>query len=170
MSTSAYLLIKGSKSGFISSDVASEASIGTDYRTGLVDQILIQNFSHQIIVPRDAQTALPTARPAVHKPLMIRKMVDKSSPLIMGALNTSEKLSTFELVWYRKSPETGLDEPYYSIALEEAMVVDVQTINDPKSDNFSHVEDVYFAYQKITWTHLGANTQVSCDLRDGKLS
>jgi type VI secretion system secreted protein Hcp len=164
------LLIKGSKSGFISSGVASQESIGTDYRTELVDQILIQNFCHQIIVPRDVQTGLRSGRPAVHKPLMIRKLVDKSSPLIMGALNSSETLLECELVWYRPSPQTGADEPYYAIALEEATVVDVQTTNDPRSDNFSHVEDVYFAYQRITWTHLGANTQVSYDLRTAKLS
>ena len=168
MSTNAYLLLKGKKLGFISSGVASEESIGTDYRTEMADQILIRNFSHQIIAPRDVQSGLPTGRPAVHKPLMISKLVDKSSPLIMGALNSGEQLTTFELVWYRSSPETGSDEPYYAIALEEAVVVDVQTNNNPETDNSLHVEDVYFAYQRITWTHLGANTQMSYDLRTGK--
>lgn len=59
-------------------------------------------------------------------------------------------------------------EAYYAITLEEAVVVDVQTNNNPETDNSLHVEDVYFAYQRITWTHLGANTQVSYDLRTGK--
>jgi len=169
MSTQAYLLIKGSQQGFISSGAATQESIGTDYRTELVDEILVKKFSHQIIVPRDLQTGLPTGGPSVHKPLMITKMVDKTSPLIMGALTTREKLSEFQLTWYRPSAETGSEELYYTIALEGAVVVDVQTRNDPETDNFSHLEDVYFAYQRITWTHLVANTQISYDLRSVKM-
>lgn len=168
MSTHAYLLLKGSLQGFITAGVASEESIGTAYRTEMTDEILIQSFSHQIIVPRDVQSGLPTGRASVHKPLKITKLVDKASPLIMGALNSSEKFSTFELVWYRPSNQAGPEEPYYAIALEEAVVVDVQTNNDPEADIFS--EEVYFAYQKITWTHLAGNTQISYDLRTGKLS
>ena len=115
----------------------------------------MQAFQHQVIIPRDPQSGQPTGQ-RVHKPLMITKVFDKSSPLIFNALTSGERLNKCRLEWYRTS-STGTQEHYFTIELEDAVIVDVQSrmpnCQDPNMSHFTHLEDVYFTYRKIVWTH-----------------
>ena len=169
MSTRAYLFLKGQRQGNLTAGVSTVESVGNAYQSNDGDRILVQGFSHQIIVPRDIQSGLPSG-PRVHKPLMISKIVDKSTPLIMSALTSGEMLEEFRITWYRTSATSGSEEAYFSVDLAEAVIVDVQTRNDPNTAIFSHFEDVYFAYKKITWTHDVCGTSGTDDLRSPLLT
>ena len=167
MPTPAYLVINGNRQGMITAGTFTPESVGNVYQEGHENQILVQAFSHQIIIPRDPQSGQPTGQ-RVHKPLMISKVFDKSSPLILTALTSGEVLDNCHIAWYRTSA-AGKQEHYFSIELEDAVIVDVQTrmpsCQDPAMAHFTHLEDVYFTYRKITWTHEVCGTSGSDDWR-----
>ena len=58
---------------------------------------------------------------------------------------------------------------YFTIELEDAVIVDVQSrmpnCQDPGMSHFTHLEDVYFTYRKIVWTHEVSGTSGSDDWR-----
>ena len=155
MPTPAYLTIEGTKQGLITAGTFTEDSVGNIFQEGHEDQVLVQGFNHQVIIPRDPQSGQPTGQ-RVHKPLMITKVFDKSSP------------SRCRLEWYRTSA-TGTQEHYFTIELQDAIIVDVQShmpnCQDPSKAHFTHLEDVYFTYRKIVWTHEVSGTSGSDDWR-----
>jgi type VI secretion system secreted protein Hcp len=147
MPTPAYLSITGVKQGLITAGTFTQDSVGNIYQEGHEDQILVQAFSHQVIIPRDPQSGQPTGQ-RVHKPLMISKVFDKSSPLLFSALTSGEEVKC---------------------RLEGATLVDIQSrmpnCQDPDNAHFTHLEDVYFTYRKIVWTHEVSGTSGSDDWR-----
>lgn len=167
MPTPAYLSLEGTKQGLITAGTFTEDSVGNIFQEGHEDQILVQAFNHQVIIPRDPQSGQPTGQ-RVHKPLMITKVFDKASPLIFNALTSGERLGKCRLEWYRTSA-TGTQEHYFTIELEDAIIVDVQSrmpnCQDPSMAHFTHLEDVYFTYRKIVWTHEVSGTSGSDDWR-----
>ena len=102
MPTPAYLSLEGTKQGLITAGTFTEDSVGNIFQEGHEDQILVQAFSHQVIIPRDPQSGQPTGQ-RVHKPLMITKVFDKAAPLIFYSLTSGERLSKCRLEWYRTS-------------------------------------------------------------------
>lgn len=167
MPTPAYLSVEGTKQGLITSGTFTQDSVGNIYQEGHEDQILVQAFDHQVIIPRDPQSGQPTGQ-RVHKPLMITKVFDKSSPLLFTALTTGERLTKCRLEWFRTSAE-GTQQHYFTIELEDAIIVDILSsmpnCQDPGQSHFTHLEDVYFTYRKITWTHEVSGTSGSDDWR-----
>lgn len=163
----AYLILEGSKQGAITAGSSSLQSIGNGYQEGHENKILVQSFAHQVIVPRDPQSGQPTGQ-RVHKPLMITKFFDKATPLIYQALVTGELLNHCHLAFYRTAT-TGGAEHYFSIELTDALIVDVQSrmpnCQDPATSHFTQLEDVYFTYRKIVWTHEISGTSGSDDWR-----
>ena len=121
---------------------------------GREDSILIQAVDHDIAIPRDPQTGLPTGK-RVHHPLKVTKFYDKSSPKIYQALCSGEQMSDVTLKFYRISPQ-GMEEHYFTIKLMDAIIVDVRNwvpeCLDPALEHFKHMEDVSFTYRRITWT------------------
>jgi type VI secretion system secreted protein Hcp len=103
---------------------------------------------------------------------MITKVFDRSSPLIAGALVTGEIMSQFRLELYRQSGSDA--QLFYTIELEDALIVDVQSrmphCQDPSQAYLTTYEDVYFTYRKITWTHVISGTSNSDDWRSPKTS
>jgi len=167
MPTPAYLTLQGTKQGLMTAGTFTQDSVGNIFQEGHEDEILVQAFDHQVIIPRDPQSGQPTGQ-RVHKPLKITKVFDKSSPLIFTALTSGERLKECTLKWFRTSA-SGTQEHYYTIKLEDAIIVDVQSsmanCQDPNMAHFTHLEDVYFTYRKITWTHEVSGTSGSDDWR-----
>jgi hypothetical protein len=79
MPTPAYMTIMGERQGNITAGNFTEASVGNIYQEGHEDEILVQAFSHEIMLPRDSQSGQPTGQ-RVHHPLHITKVMDKCSP------------------------------------------------------------------------------------------
>jgi type VI secretion system secreted protein Hcp len=166
MPVPAYMKIEGVTQGNITEGANSEESVGNIYQEEHADEILVQAFKHDISIPRDPQSGQPTGT-RVHHPMVITKIFDKSSPLLYQSLVTGERL-TVTIEWYRTSPE-GTDEQYFTMALEDAVIVDMNAYmpncQDPANAHFTHLEDVSFTYRKITWTHNVAGTEGSDDWR-----
>ena len=62
-----------------------------------------------------------------------------------------------------------MKDPYFSIRLEDAVIVDVQSrmpdCLDPDNAHLMNLEDVYFTYSKIIWEHLDSGTSGSDEWR-----
>jgi len=167
MPTPAYLSIEGVTQGPITQGAFTEDSVGNIYQEGHEDEVLVQAFEHTVTVPTDVQSGQPSG-PRLHKPLVITKVFDKSSPLLYVALSTGERLTKCTLKWYRTSV-TGTQEHYFTIMLEDAIITNIKAhmpnCQDPSQSHFTHLEDVSFTYRKITWTHEKGGTSGADDWR-----
>jgi type VI secretion system secreted protein Hcp len=168
MALPAYMRIVGTKQGEITKDASSPESVGSNHEKTHVDQIKVLAFDHTVEVPRDAISGQTTGL-RVHKALRITKQFDKTSPLLMEALTTGEILTEVETFWYRAQPEGG-QQLYYRIGLENARIIRIHdymhNCNDPDKSHESHMEDVYFCYDRIMWSHDVSNTVSVDNYRD----
>ena len=167
MATPAYMSVTGTKQGLITAGAFTADSVGNTYQEGHEDQVMVQGFQHEVIIPRDPQSGQPTGQ-RVHKPVIITKVFDKASPLLLAALTSGERLTEIVIQWYRTSA-AGTQEHYYTTTLEDAIIVDIKdymhNCQDPGNSHFTHLEDVHFTYRKITWTHEVSGTSGSDDWR-----
>lgn len=150
----AYMTITGESQGNISEGALSEESVGTLSQQDHENEIMIEAMEHEIYLPRDRQSGQPSGQ-AVHNPLMITKIFDKSSPLLYNALVSGESLS-ITITWYRTSAD-GMQEKYFTHKLNDARVVNIKAIMpnclDLTKETFTHMEEVSFSYKGITWGH-----------------
>jgi type VI secretion system secreted protein Hcp len=151
------MTIEGSSQGDISGGACTPDSIGTLSKSSHEDEIMVQAFTDDIIVPKDPQSGQPSGQ-RVHEGFTITKVFDKSSPLLAQALANGEQLTTVVLKWFRTAP-SGEQEHYFTI---EATITDIKThmpnCLDPVNSSVTHMEDVSFSYKGITWTHEVAGT------------
>ena len=144
MALNAYLTLKGQKQGKINGSVTQKGREG---------KILVIAARHEIISPRDEASGLATGR-RIHKPFVITKEVDKSTPLLYNCLVNNENIVDWELQFY-KADRTGAEKNYYTVRLINASVSDIQftmdNIKDPNLVRFNEHESIAFTYQKIEW-------------------
>jgi len=167
MPTPAYISIEGKTQGPITQGAFTLDSVGNIYQEGHEDEVLVEAFSHTVAVPTDPQSGQPSGD-RVHKPVVITKVFDKSSPLMYKALASGEMLPKVEIKWFRTSPE-GKQEHYFTTKLEDAIITNITArmpnCQDPSQAHFTHLEDVSFTYRKIIWTHEKAGTEGEDDWR-----
>jgi type VI secretion system secreted protein Hcp len=150
MALNAYLSLTGQKQGLIQGSVTQKGREG---------KIMIIAVSHEIVSPRDAASGLPTGK-RQHKPLVLTKEIDKSSPLLFNSLVNNENISKFELQFWapqlRASAGTGTEVQHYTITLENANIASIASRmpnnKHPDLMKFAEYEEVAFTYQKIIWT------------------
>ncbi len=121
---------------------------------GREDTCLCQALDHEVYIPRDIQTGLPTGK-RVHRAVTVTKVFDKASPKLYQALCTGERMSDVTFKFYRIAP-TGNEEHYFTIKLQDAIVVSakpwIPNCLDPSKESLMHMEDISFTYSHITWT------------------
>jgi type VI secretion system secreted protein Hcp len=150
MALNAYLKLKGQKQGEIKGSVTQK---------GRENKVMVIAVSHEIISPRDAASGLPTGK-RMHKPFVITKELDKSSPLLYAALTTNENISEWELQFWapqiKATTGTGSEVQHYSVKLTNANIASIafRMANNKHPDlmKFAEYEEVAFTYQKIEWT------------------
>jgi type VI secretion system secreted protein Hcp len=152
MAQTAYVAISGKSQG----DIKGDCPQGGDKK----DKILVYAIDHRVEIPSDTHTGLPTGQ-RIHKPLIITKHKDVSSPKIYKAVCTGEQL-TVTLDLYRIKAD-GTEEKYFTIKLEEAIVVNVRQYTPmtflPENKPYHDMEEVAFTYSKITWTYNDGNIE-----------
>ncbi|EJL02427.1 MULTISPECIES: Hcp family type VI secretion system effector [Pseudomonas] len=167
MATPAYMSIVGTKQGEITAGAFTADSVGNTYQEGHTDQIMVQGFQHQVSIPRDPQSGQPTGQ-RVHSPLVVTKVFDKASPLLLQAMTEGEVLVIVEIKWYRTSA-AGIQEHYYTTTLEDAIIVEIKdymhNCQDPANSHFTHLQDVHFSFRKIRWDHVACSTMGADDWR-----
>ena len=145
MALNAYLYAKGQKSGDIKGAVTQK---------GREDSVMVIAFSHEVVSPRDAASGLPTGK-RMHKPIVITKETDKSTPIFYNVLATNENLTEVTIKFWRPSA-TGAEVQFYTIMLNNANIASMATkmLNNKHPDlmKYAEYDEIAFTYQKITWT------------------
>jgi type VI secretion system secreted protein Hcp len=145
MALSAYLTIVAEKQGLIRGSVTQKGREG---------KIMIVAVNHEIVCPRDPASGVPTGK-RVHKPLILTKELDRSSPLLYNVLTHNENLKSLDLQFWQPSP-TGAERQHFSIKLTNANISGIQfklgNTRSPKLARYAEQEEISFTYQKIEWT------------------
>jgi len=143
----AAMTIVGQKSGQIKGGATQKGREGT---------VTVIGASHSIVSPRDPQSGLPTGK-RMHKPFVITKEVDKSSPLLYGMLSTNENITSVTIKFW--TPQItgavgGAETQTYTVKLTNASIASISfhDTNDKTTPDEAPKEDVSFTYQKIEWT------------------
>jgi type VI secretion system secreted protein Hcp len=95
----------------VTSEVQGEIK-GSVTQAGREDSIMVIGYSHEVDSPRDAASGLPTGK-RQHKPIVVTKEIDKSTPLLMSALINNENLTDVELRFWQPS-RSGKELQIYS--------------------------------------------------------
>jgi len=145
MSLYAYLTVTAQRQGLIRGSVTQR---------GREDKILVLSSSHAIVCPRDPASGRPTGK-RMHKPFNLTKEVDRASPLLYQALVNNERLTDWQLQFWR-SGKDGLEKQHYTVQLTNATLCGI-TLKMPNNKHtrlmrFSEYEELSFTYQKIAWT------------------
>ena len=143
-----HVTVQGEKQGKI------EGSCVLKGREGTIEGV---RFQYTVNIPRDPQSGLPSGK-RIHQPVVITKNLDKSSPKLFKACITGEHMKKVEIKFYRID-RAGMEQHYYSIKLDDAIVVSVRqyanalNLNDPLATNRGpELEDISFTFKKIKFT------------------
>lgn len=109
----------------------------TGLKQGTFGPITLTGLTHEIISGRDAASGLPTGK-RQHKPITVTKELDKSSPLLLGALAGNENLTSVLIGLLRNGTQ----------------VATIKLTNASISGYVTHgmTESWSFTYRKIEWT------------------
>ena len=150
MALQAYLNLKGQRQGEIKGSVTQKGREG---------KIAVIAVSHEIISPRDPASGLPTGK-RMHKPFVVTKELDKSSPLLYNALVNNENIPDWQLQFWtpqiKATTGSGNEVQHYTVKLTNANVASIafRMANNkhPELMKFAEYEEIAFTYQKIEWT------------------
>ncbi|WP_062387011.1 Hcp family type VI secretion system effector [Pseudomonas abietaniphila] len=160
----AYLTIIGERQGLISSGANTQDSIGVGWQSGHEDQIMVQAVKHGLS-GRMAQSD----GNRMHRPLIITKVLDKTTPLLFSAASSGERLTTCRLDWYRPSSTAGL-EPFFTMELTDAVILDIDIAmphcQDIAAAAYTQMERVQLAYRQIMIRHDICGTIITDAWRD----
>lgn len=134
-------------------DVKGEPTIITDGREGSIECL---TYEQEVTAAREAATNTVTGR-RQFTPLKITKRIDKSSPIILKALGTNERVDGV-FKFYRPNPTgDGTTEQFYTVELEDGKVSGVKqavkSTLEPTTSNWPPVEEVSFVFKTVTWTY-----------------
>lgn len=162
------IAITGSKQGNITQGANTVESLGANFLTKIgsasitADVSLITAMSVQVTVPTSPQTGQASGAP-VQMPSTFTKFADKSSPLLWGAITSSETLSITINMY--QNDNKGNTSNYYTIAFTGVVLV---SGNLYKPDILLQANSAYvdmetfgFTYAKATWTDNNASTSAT---------
>jgi len=112
-------------------------------------------YYHQAVeTPTQGSSGRPTAR-RQYGPLLIRKRIDRASPLIAKALVQN---SVVDAVFkFFRTQQDGTLEQYYTTEIRQARIAGfsqyVPDVLEPVTAAEPPLEEVTFVFQSIEWTH-----------------
>jgi type VI secretion system secreted protein Hcp len=145
MALNAHLKIIATRHGEVQGSVTQKGREGT---------IMVIAVQHAIVGPRDPVTGRPTGK-RIHKPFVITKEVDRSSPILYSILANNENIASWELQFYTPD-KTGIERRHYTVRLTNANIASIQlrmmNVRKPSLMRIPEREDVAFTYEKVSWT------------------
>lgn len=165
-----FISVEGTTQGLMTEGACSPESVGGTINIDDHEkQAIVKAYSHNVTIAKNKTTGQASGQ-RVHNPMIITKMIDKSSPLFFNALTTGETLKKVEVKWYRNS-NSGTHEHFYTVELEDALIVDINTAIESLASSVDNqptpLEIVSFSYRKISVRHETASTSGEDDWRKG---
>lgn len=159
MALTGYMKVTGKSQGQIKGDCTQSGD--------KKDTMLIYAIDHNVEIPKDTHTGLPTGQ-RIHHPYTVTKHVDNASPKLKQACCKGEQL-TVEIDFYRIDA-TGVEKKYFTVKLEEAIIVNARDYKPmtfvEENKPYQDMEDVSFTYSKITWTFTDGNIEYTDSWKD----
>ncbi|XXX72606.1 type VI secretion system tube protein TssD [Sorangium sp. So ce134] len=144
MPLNAYLRLVGEKQGEVRGSVTQKGREGS---------ILVTEVFHSLVGPRDPVTGRPTGK-RMHKPFIVTKDLDRSTPVLFSMLSHNESIPRWELQFYR-SVAIGVEKPVFTVQLTNANISSIQfhmlNVRHPSLARVPEQEEVAFTYQKVLW-------------------
>jgi type VI secretion system secreted protein Hcp len=144
MALNAYLTVLAEKQGQI---------LGSVTQKGREGKILVSALTHEIVCPRDPASGRPTGK-RMHKPFIVTKELDRSTPLLYSVLTNNENIKQWELQLWQPSP-TGVERQHFTVRLTNANISSIHfrmpNNRSSKLARFPEYEEIAFTYQKIEW-------------------
>jgi type VI secretion system secreted protein Hcp len=117
-------------------------------------EIELLRFEHQVEVP-GVDAGSTSAGAPVHGAIHLNKLVDKSSPKLMRAMDKREVLAEVTMTWYQPSA-IGTPERFFQIQLQNALITRIRGWMphqlDSSQDEYRLMEDISLSYEKILWS------------------
>ncbi|MGK3141669.1 Hcp family type VI secretion system effector [Pantoea sp. C2G6] len=121
-------------------------------RTGSIE---LKSFSHGVTIPVDPSWGKLTGQ-RVHKPIVIVKEFDVTTPLLYRAVCEGRTLKKATIKMYRIL-ESGVESDYFNIILEDVKITTVSPYLAPNGISSTHQETLELRYRAITWKHNQGN-------------
>ena len=130
--------------------------------------ISVLSFSHEVNSIYDPMGVArePTRLPHLdYRPLVLVKLIDRSTPLLYKALATGELMKTFNLAFYEKTA-AGSEALQFTIDLFGAIIRDIVQVKQnsdstPDLMKFAEYEQVSFGYAPIQWSWYDGPNRIS---------
>jgi type VI secretion system secreted protein Hcp len=152
MALVSYLKLTGAKQGPVNGDCTQQGHENT---------VLVYGVEHNIEIPRDTHTGLPSGQ-RIHHPLVVTKQFDSASPRIQQACTQGEQFTDVTLEFYRITAK-GLEQHYYTIRLVNAIAVSTRNFKPltfvEENKPYHDMEQVAFTYEKIFWTYVPSGVE-----------
>ncbi len=134
-------------------DIAGESTQTSLDREGSIECVF---YKQAVVTAREAGSGMATGR-RQYEPLVIRKRIDKSSPLLLKALVENEKIDAV-FKFFRPRPNgDGTTEQFYTVEIKDGRVASMsQYVNDvivPATSTDPALEEVTFVFHTISWSY-----------------
>jgi type VI secretion system secreted protein Hcp len=143
---------------------------GSSKVQGRENWIEVLGFSHEVYMPTDRKDGT-AAGTRVHKGLTVVKNFDKASPKLYQFLCNGKVIGNAKLHWYRINDD-GTEEEYFTHTLTGARIISVRPympdVDNPANEQYKHMEEVAFRYEKIEWNFKDGNIMFSDSWTEGR--
>jgi len=157
MAETVHLTLKGAKQGDIKGD-STQTSLG---REGSIECIY---YEQGITSTYDPATGTATGR-LMYTPLLIRKLVDSSSPLLIQAMVSNETVEGV-FKFFRPDPSgDGTTQQYYTVDFKQGRIVSfkqyVPDTTEPDTANDQPMDEVSFVFGTMHWANNVASKEAT---------
>ena len=155
MASHSYMSITGKRQGLISAGCSGQSSLGNKCQFAHQDEIMVLAYSHDMVTGNDGSIAGGRGQ---HRPIMITKAIDKSSPLLASALHEREEVEC--IINLYRTASAGGQERYYSIHLTGSRIAHIsqQVPHAIRMNDAEPQELVSIRYREIAWAHVPGAT------------
>jgi type VI secretion system secreted protein Hcp len=134
-------------------DIKGESTITSLGREGTIECLF---FEDSVRTAREKGSGMATGR-RTYEPVVIRKRIDNSSPLLAKALCNNEVIEGV-FKFFRPNPVgDGTTEQFFTISISEGRVASIKRTSpdtfDPASANAPPLEEVSFVFHTIEWEY-----------------
>jgi len=127
-------------------------------------------FEDSVRTAREKGTGMATGR-RTYEPIVLRKRIDKSSPLLAKALCNNEVVEGV-FRFFRPSPSgDGTTQQFFTVEIAEGRVAGIERTSpdtiDPASSAEPPTEEVSLVFHTITWTYEDGGVTHTDNWREG---
>lgn len=147
---------------FLKSNGVEIKGDSTQVSEGRKDSIECLSYVQEAITAREGGSALATGR-RQYQPLVIRKRIDKASPLLAKALCENQEIEATFKFYRPRQVGDGTTENFYNVTIKKGRLASLKQVSPdclmPAQSSEPPTEEVSFVFHSIEWTFLDGGVQ-----------